>query len=132
MFRDKDATVTLAVKDLETAGRFYEETLGLERVGPIDPQLRNYKSGNTAILVYVSQYAGTNQATAAAWSLGDEFDEVMKMLEGKGVVFEHYDDLPDMTRQGNVHVVKNAMDGKDFKSSWFKDPDGNILSIMNA
>ena len=45
------------------------------------------------------------------------------MLKGPGVAFEHYD-LPQMTRQGDVHVA-GAM-----KAAWFKDPDGNIFSLV--
>jgi hypothetical protein len=39
-------------------------------------------------------------------------------------VFEHYD-LPQLARKGDVHVAPNG-----FKVAWFKDPDGNILSIL--
>ena len=46
-------------------------------------------------------------------------------LRAKGVSFEHYDDLPDTTRDGDVHSFG------DSKGVWFKDPDGNILSLVN-
>jgi hypothetical protein len=69
-------------------------------------------------------FAGTNKATSATWAVGDEFDGIMKTLKSKGVVFEHYD-LPGMTRQGDVHVAG------EFKGAWLKDPDGNILHILN-
>jgi hypothetical protein len=75
------------------------------------------------LLVYPSEYAGTNQATAASWAAGDDFDAVVEELRAKGVTFEHYDDLPDTTREGDVHVTD------EFKGVWFKDPDGNILAV---
>src|SRR5262245_46696959 len=70
MLRNKDAAATIAVSDLDRAREFYENTLGLtavhEDVGGI-----LYKSGNSAILVYPSEFAGTNKATAATWAVGN-------------------------------------------------------------
>jgi hypothetical protein len=56
------------------------------------------------VLVYPSEFAGTNQATAASWAVGDDFDEIVEDLRSKGVTFEHYD-LPDTTREGDVHMT---------------------------
>ena len=121
---DRDAAATLAVSDLQRGRDFYENTLGLETLREI-PGAILYKSGSSVVLVYPSEYAGTNQATAASWAVGDEFDAIVQELQAKGVAFEHYDDLPETTREGDVHVMG------DFKAVWFKDPDGNILSLAN-
>jgi hypothetical protein len=75
-------------------------------------------------LVYESEYAGTNKATAAMWAVGEQFDAVIEDLHGKGVSFEHYDDLPGTTREGDIHTIG------EMRGVWFKDPDGNILSIV--
>ena len=127
MLGDKDAAATLAVKDIDTARNFYENTLGLTQIenGSPDPTATLYRSGSSAILVYESRYAGTNQATAASWAVGDEFDAIVGSLQEKGVSFERYDDLPGTTRDGDVHVMG------DLKAVWFKDPDGNILNLVN-
>ena len=77
------------------------------------------------MLVYPSEYAGTNQATAASWACGRRLRRDRQDLRAKGVAFEHYDDLPETTREGDVHV----MDA--YKAVWFKDPDGNILNLFN-
>jgi catechol 2,3-dioxygenase-like lactoylglutathione lyase family enzyme len=122
MLGSKDAAATLAVSDLDRARDFYENTLGLETLREV-PGALLYKSGNSVVLVYPSEYAGTNQATAASWTAGDEFDAIVEDLRSKGVVFEHYDDLPDTTREGDIHVMG------DFRAVWFKDPDGNILNL---
>ena len=58
-----------------------------------------YRSGNTVINVYRSDYAGTNQATAVTWTVGRDVDEVVRNLKAKGVAFEHYD-MPGMTQRG--------------------------------
>ena len=57
---------------------------------------------------------------------GVPFDVVGLELRSKGVTFEHYDDLPGTTREGDVHTM-----GGQMKSAWFKDPDGNILNVGN-
>ena len=124
MLGGKDAAAALAVSDLQRARNFYENTLGLEAVQE-SPGAILYRSGNSVVLVYPSEYAGTNKATAATWALGDEFDSIVQALKGKGVTFEHYDDLPETTREGDVHLMG------EMKGVWLKDPDGNILSLID-
>jgi catechol 2,3-dioxygenase-like lactoylglutathione lyase family enzyme len=124
MLGGKDAAATLAVSDLQRARDFYENTLGLTPVQE-PPGGILYKSGNSVVLVYPSEYAGTNRATAASWAVGTDFDGIVADLSAKGVAFEHYDDLPDTTREGDVHIAG------EFKAVWFKDPDGNILNLIN-
>jgi hypothetical protein len=75
-----------------------------------------YKSGNSVVLVYPSEYAGTNRATAASWAAGDDFDAIVEDLRAKGVTFEHYDDLPGTERQGDAHIAG------EFKAVWFQRP----------
>jgi catechol 2,3-dioxygenase-like lactoylglutathione lyase family enzyme len=123
MLRDTDAVATLAVRNLAEAAKFYEETLGLSRAGAEDDEVVVFESGDTRINVYRSSFAGTNKATALTWPV-DDVDDVVRTLKAKGVKFEHYD-LPDTKREGDVHV------SGDIKVAWFKDPDGNILSVVN-
>ena len=123
MLRDTDAVATLAVNDLGRAARFYEETIGLGRAGAEDGESIVFESGATTINVYRSSFAGTNQATALTWAV-DDVEDVVRTLKTKGVTFEHYD-LPETRREGDVHVAG------DIKVAWFKDPDGNILSVVN-
>jgi catechol 2,3-dioxygenase-like lactoylglutathione lyase family enzyme len=126
MLGDRDVVAVVAVKDLAVASRFYEETLGLERDhdAPDDEDTALYRSGGSRLLVYVSSYAGTNQATAASWAVGDELDAVVAGLAEKGVAFERYE-MPGTEHEGDVHVMG------DFRTAWFRDPDGNILNLVN-
>jgi catechol 2,3-dioxygenase-like lactoylglutathione lyase family enzyme len=124
MLNDKDASANIAVKNLEVSKKFYEDTLGLTQVGAEGEELLVFKSGNTTIYVYQSQNAGTNQATTLTWVVGEDLEDIIRELKTKGVTFEHYD-MPDMTRDGDVHVFG------DMKVAWFKDPDGNILNITS-
>jgi catechol 2,3-dioxygenase-like lactoylglutathione lyase family enzyme len=124
MLGDKDAASNVAVKNLETAKKFYEEILGLTPVGTEGEEAVVFKSGNSTVYVYKSQYAGSNKATAISWVVGENVEGVVQQLKAKGVTFEHYD-MPGVTRNGDVHVAD------DMKIAWFKDPDGNILNITN-
>jgi catechol 2,3-dioxygenase-like lactoylglutathione lyase family enzyme len=124
MLGDKNAVANIAVKDLKIAKKFYEDTLGLEQVDAEGQEVIVFKSGNSMINVYRSQYAGTNQATAVTWVVGNDIEGVVGALKAKGITFEHYD-MPDVTRDGDLHIAG------DMKVAWFKDPDGNILNIVN-
>ncbi|TIS56089.1 MAG: VOC family protein [Mesorhizobium sp.] len=124
MLGNSNATANLAVKDLVKAKAFYEGTLGLNEVHNEGGELIVYKSGDTSINVYQSKFAGTNKATALTWMVGDEIDNVVRALKLKGVAFEHYD-MPGLTLEGDIHV------GNGMKVAWFKDPDGNILNLVD-
>ena len=53
----------------------------------------------------------------------DDVEAEAAALSARGVRFEHYD-FPGSTRKGDVHIHG------ELKNAWFKDPDGNILSIV--
>jgi catechol 2,3-dioxygenase-like lactoylglutathione lyase family enzyme len=123
MLGNFDAIATIAVSDLVAAEKFYEEKLGFKQVGPQEPGTHVYQSGKSALMVYQSQFAGTNKATAATWIV-DDAETLARELSGRGIAFEHYE-FPQTTRKGDVHFYKNL------KQAWFKDPDGNILAVVS-
>ncbi len=122
MLADANVAATIAVKNLAEAQKFYEGVLGFKAAGPGEGAVL-YDSGSSKLLVYESRYAGTNQATTATWEVGSELEDVVRELKSKGVTFEHYDDLPEVTRDGDIHKAG------DLRLAWFKDPDGNILAL---
>ena len=124
MLGQRDAVANIAVKDLDRARVFYEETLGLKKIATMSEQVMGFASGSTRINVYRSQFAGTNKATAVTWNVGDEIESLVRELKKRGVVFEHYD-IPGATPVGDVYVTG------EIKVAWFKDPDGNILNLIN-
>jgi catechol 2,3-dioxygenase-like lactoylglutathione lyase family enzyme len=126
MLKDANVTAVVAVKDLAKAKEFYEGKLGLEKDSE-DPSGTGilYKSGDSRLFVYTSEFGGTNKATAASWTL-DDVEGTVAELKSKGVEFEHYPDMPNVDLQGDVHVMGS------FKAVWFKDPDGNILNITSG
>lgn len=111
---------TIGVKDVETAKRFYGETLRLKLVEESYGGVM-YESGGTNLLVYESQFAGTNQATYVSW-MAKDIESLVEDLKAKGVEFEHYEGTPGEW-QGDVCVMEGM------KAAWFKDPDGNILNL---
>lgn len=124
MLGNADACVTIAVKDLDAAREFYEETLGLE----VDKEFSDapmvlYRSGNSRIQVYMSEQAGSNKATYATWELGGQVAAAVETLKSRGVEFHHYPDIPETALEGDIHTWGNE------QAAWFSDPDGNILCL---
>ena len=123
MLGKANAIPTIAVKNLDTARRFYHDTLGLKEGRSEDSEVLVFTSGDSLINVYRSEFAGTNKATAVTWAVKDVEAEV-RDLKAKGVTFEHYN-MPGLKLHGDIHVAGSM------KVAWFKDPDGNILNIYN-
>ena len=101
MLGKSDATPMIAVKDLDRARKFYEDTLGLKEVDDFGEGFM-LRSGDTKLSVYRSEVSG---------------------LKEKGIAFEHYE-LEGLTPKGDIY------EGENMKTAWFKDPDGNILSLI--
>jgi catechol 2,3-dioxygenase-like lactoylglutathione lyase family enzyme len=124
MLGDAKVQPMLPVKDLKAAEKFYEGALGLKKVHAEPDTAVTYQTGDTTLVVYRSEFAGTNKGTAALWEL-DDVDRTVKELKAKGVTFEHYDNLPGLKLDGDIHRAG------PFSVVWFKDPAGNILSVQN-
>ena len=118
-------TPMLAVKDVARARRFYEEVLGFVPLANGMDDVLQFRAGELVLVVYPSQYAGTNRATALTWTVGDQLEDTVETLKAKGVTFEHYQ-LPDTVREGDIHVSGGI------RNAWFKDPDGNIHALSNV
>ena len=54
----------------------------------------------------------------------DDVEGTVKQLKGKGVTFEHYNNLPGLKLDGDIHRAG------PFSVAWFKDPAGNTLSVL--
>jgi len=122
MLGKTDATPMVAVKDLDRARKFYEDKLGLKAKDEWGEGV-TLESGDTRVNLYRSEFAGTNKATALNFDV-DDIDKEVEELKAKGIFFEQYD-LPGLQRQGDLYVGEGG-----FKTTWFKDPDGNILSLI--
>lgn len=126
MLKDRNASAIVAVSDLNRARIFYEDTLGLTlEGGSVEDGILNFRTGQTSLGVYVSDYAGTNKANAVTWQMKVDLIDVVNDLRSRGVVFEHYPDMPG-TLNGDIH------EAGPMKMVWFKDPDGNILHLVEG
>ena len=125
MLGDREVVAMVAVRDMAKATPFYEGVLGLPLLSKQGEELVTYRCGGSKLTVYRSAFAGTNEATCALWDVGSDIADIAGALAGKGVKFERYD-MPDLRLEGDVHV------GGGMKVAWFKDPDGNILSLVGT
>lgn len=128
MLSDHNASAIVAVRDLVRARTFYETVLGLTLVdgGGADASAPLvFRTGSTRLVVYASEFAGTNQANAVVWGVGAAIESLSADLKRKGVVFETYD-MDGATVSDGVYRLG------DFRMAWFKDPDGNILHINSG
>jgi extradiol dioxygenase family protein len=125
MLSNVEAIATVGVRDIAAARNFYGKVLGLQEGDPGNckhSEVIAFISGNSRILVYQSDFAGTNQATAITWDVGEQIGQVVAELKANGANFEHYN-FEGMRLEGDIHV------SEQMKVAWLKDPDGNFLSI---
>jgi len=120
----KDATPTgfIAISDFAAARAFYEGILGLT-VFSQDEFALILRSGSTLIRLVKPQHIVVAPYTAFGWEVTGIDDKVFG-LTALGVQFEIYDYLGDAQ---TPHGVWTAPSGA--KVAWFKDPDGNLLSL---
>lgn len=114
---------TIAVSDIARAREFYEGKLGLTGARALPDGGIRYESGDgTSVHIYPSRNAGKTEATIAHWDVADTEATVSELTE-KGVIFEQYD-LPGIkTDERGIATLGSV------KVAWFKDPDGNTLSV---
>lgn len=113
---------SLPASDLDRARAFYKDKLGLEPDETGEGAVR-YHVGETMFFLYPSEFAGTNQATAAGFAV-DDLDSAVATLRGRGVVFDDVD-------YGEMRTVDGIMTLPDgSKGAWFKDTEGNILGVV--
>lgn len=125
MFEASPLMPTLPAADLDRAKAWYSNYLGLEpSTEDAERGSAMYEVGGSGFLVYQSEFAGTNQATAAGFVV-ENFDDVVDELRGKGVQFEDI----DFGEMGHtVDGVITSPDGTE-KGAWFRDSEGNILGL---
>jgi catechol 2,3-dioxygenase-like lactoylglutathione lyase family enzyme len=123
MFAETKAFSGFAVDDLSKAQRFYGETLGL-RVSVADDQaglLTLHIAGDRDILVYLKPDHTPASYTILNFPV-DDVDKAVDELARRGVRFERY--------EGFEQDEKGIFRGGGPLIAWFKDPAGNILSVI--
>lgn len=124
MLQDNKTFSSFSVNDLQQARDFYQDTLGIKVVEQ-EYMMQIHTSGGSYVLAYVKP----DHTPAAFTVLNFEVENIEKIVAGlkaKGVAFESYDlenlktDEDDISRS---HGMKIA---------WFRDPAGNILSLIES
>ncbi len=120
---DFQMVASLPASDIDRARSWYQEKLGVQPTAQEDEGVLMYVNGDNAFMVYESQFAGTNKATAAGVAVKD-FDAAIATLRSSGVTFEDYDFGDGMA---TVDGVMTDPTGR--RTAWFKDSEGNILGL---
>ncbi|MDQ4043119.1 MAG: VOC family protein, partial [Actinomycetota bacterium] len=117
----------LAVSDMDRAREFYEGKLGLS-VGIDSGDNVQYRGGEGSVMhVYLSpEHAGKSTATLAGWDV-DDVEGVVDELAEKGIAFERYEEGPIVTDEKGIATFEGGA-----KIAYFRDPDGNTLSIAQG
>ena len=122
MFKNTKAFSGFAVNDLQKAREFYGQTLGLD-VSESYGLLRLHIAGGTTILVYPKENHTPATFTILNFPVAN-IEQAVDELAGRGVRFESYNEGELVTDE------KGIVRGGGPKIAWFKDPAGNILSVL--
>ena len=121
MFKDTKAFSGFSVNDIQKAKEFYGQTLGLE-ISEAHGLLKLHLAGGTTVLIYPKPNHTPATFTILNFPV-DNIEEAVDRLTKSGVRFERYEgdlktDENGVFRRGGPLIV------------WFKDPAGNILSVL--
>jgi predicted enzyme related to lactoylglutathione lyase len=122
MLRDSNAFSGFSANDIPKAKEFYGRTLGL-KVSESNGLLTLHLAGGNNVLIYPKPNHSPAGFTVLNFPVND-VDQAVDELTKRGVRFEIYD-LPDIKTD-----KKGIMRGNGPTIAWFKDPAGNILSVL--
>jgi catechol 2,3-dioxygenase-like lactoylglutathione lyase family enzyme len=124
MFRHTSAFSSFSVSDMDVARRFYAETLGLEVLDGEMGSLELHLGGGGKVLLYPKATHEPATFTVLNFPV-DDIDVAVDRLVALGVRFERY--------EGEIQTDAKGVsrgDGPDI--AWFKDPAGNVISILEV
>lgn len=125
MFKTKAAFSGFSVNDLAKANEFYSKTLGLT-VEDNGMGLTIHLPGGGEVFVYSKENHEPATFTILNFKV-DNIEEAVDELTSSGVKLEHYDGEMKTDEKGIMRGKERNM-GPDI--AWFKDPSGNILSVI--
>lgn len=124
MLKDSHAFSGFSVNDMAATKEFYGQTLGVE-IEDSEMGLQLKIAGGNPVFVYQKDDHTPASFTILNFPV-DNIDQAVEELKAKGVVLEQY---PEMTDEDDIARGKAANRGPDI--AWFKDPAGNILSVLS-
>ena len=110
----------IPVKDVARARQFYEQKLGFKPKSETPGGVIYEFADRTACFLYPTPNAGTSKASQAFWQV-DDIEREVADLKRRGVKFEEY--------EGTKNSI---LTGGGAKAAWFKDPDGNIMAVVES
>jgi predicted enzyme related to lactoylglutathione lyase len=124
MFENTKAFSGFAVDDIDAARQFYSETLGIRVEDAGGPGLLTLQlaGGDRPTLIYPKPDFEPATYTILNFPV-DDIEAAVEALKERGVAFEHYEGMTDeqgIMRQGGPLIA------------WFRDPAGNILSVLES
>ena len=122
MFKNTKAFSGFSVSDLQKAKEFYGQTLGLD-VSESYGLLQLHIAGGTTILMYPKENHTPATFTILNFPVAN-IEQAVDELASRGVQFESYHEGDLVTDD------KGIFRGGGPKIAWFKDPAGNILSVL--
>jgi predicted enzyme related to lactoylglutathione lyase len=125
MFKHKKAFSGFSVDDIAKAKDFYQNTLGLEVTEEMMGILRLHLEGGGTVIIYPKPNHVPASYTMLNFAVAD-VEKAVDELTAKGIVFEQYDFGPMKTN------AKGIVRGMGPTIAWFKDPAGNIISVLDA
>jgi len=126
MLQESKAFSGFSVRDITEAKQFYETILGLT-VKDTGMGLELHLGADLAVFIYQKENHVPAEFTILNFPT-DDINATIDQLVAKGVVFERYEGLPAPQDERGVLRGKAAGEGPDI--AWFKDPSGNILSVL--
>ncbi|MDB5165514.1 MAG: putative cell wall protein [Candidatus Saccharibacteria bacterium] len=128
MLNDSKVFSGYSVADMAMAKQFYQDVLGLTVTEDWMGLKLTFSNG---VVVFLYQKDDHVPATFTVLNFPvDDIDSVVDDLTTKGVVFERYPDMPGGQDDKGIMRGKAANQGPDI--AWFKDPAGNILSVLSS
>ncbi len=115
---------TIPVVNLERAKKFYQEKLGFQVVQEDPSPGVTLKSRDCECFLYLYQRAPSKADHTLAAIQVEDVEATMRELKNKGIKFEDYD-MP------NMKTVNGLFKMNGYRAAWFKDTEGNILSVSN-
>lgn len=125
MLKDSKAFSGFSVDDLKKAKEFYGQKLGLE-VSETKEGLGLQLSGGGKVFLYPKPNHTPATFTVLNFPV-DDIEQAVDELVGRGVRFESYEGEMKTDRKG---IFRGADRGEGPNIAWFKDPAGNILSVL--
>lgn len=126
MLADVPVIAMIPTKDMAKARKFYEDQLGLKAAEEDEGGITYVCGNGSTVLLYETYIENLGEQTVASWMVSDLRAEVDD-LKSKGVSFVDYD-MPELKTVDSIATFEKS--AKKAMAAWFKDPDGNVLSLL--